>query len=273
MKRLRILALGLGLGLSACAVPPDSGQAAGPTDQVVIPAVEATVPPTSSQTTLGATPGMSAASSRSSLPAPSPGPSTTAETGGSALDTSAEEAEAGSPPPLTLPDGARATPSGAQDPPPGLPTLPDHVVERAGGGGSGARPPELPSRPSDLAPGEQVDLARAWAGSSQGDWRVLRGFVGSRWTEVVSGDVQVLRDTITVRDGVATGLVRNERRTAAGPIVVRAGAAQAEAIVPVARPGEPVPFPSRSRQCGCVFDELHGIGRPGHGEGRATCCW
>ena len=102
--------------------------------------------------------------------------------------------------------------------------------------------PSSPPRPSDLAPGEQVDLARAWAGSSQGDWRVLRGFVGSRWTEVVSGDVQVLRDTITVRDGVATGLVRNERRTAAGPIVVRAGAAQAEAIVPVARPGEPAPF-------------------------------
>lgn len=36
--------------------------------------------------------------------------------------------------------------------------------------------------------------------------------------------------------------MRNERNVSAGPIVVSAGGAQAAALVPVARPGEPVPF-------------------------------
>lgn len=113
-------------------------------------------------------------------------------------------------------------------------------MRRAGGAGAG--PPEIARSPVELTEGEQGALARAWAGAGPGDWRVLAGFVGSQWDQSLSGDLEVLTDTITVRNGVATGLVRNERNVVAGPIVVSAGGTDATALVPVARPGEPVPF-------------------------------
>jgi len=119
--------------------------------------------------------------------------------------------------------------------------------QEAGSAAVGERPP-LPTLPETAVgsgvtdSGAATELARALAGETASDWRVLAGFVGSQWDDELTGTIDVLVDTITVQDGVAMGLVRNGSTTNAGPILVTAGDVQAEAMVPVVRPGEPVPF-------------------------------
>lgn len=214
MRLTDVLVLGAALALAACAAPPSGGLAVGPT----VPAA------TSDE--VGATSG----------PTPSPSPGTPAASPGD------RRGPTDSPSPTTpRPTASEAGPSGRAGPAPALPTLPDRTLRSAaeglGGGVNGSADP-----PPDHAPGAPGDLAREWAGAAPGDWRTLAGFVGSQWDQDLSGELEVLIHTITIRDGVATGLVRNERDVATGPIVVTAAGVQAEALVPVARPGEPVPF-------------------------------
>ncbi len=89
---------------------------------------------------------------------------------------------------------------------------------------------------------DEPGLASARAGTGDDDWRLLAGFQGTRWTTSGRATVQVLADTVTVRDGVAIGLVRNERDVPVGPVMVAVGDARVEALLPVLRPGEPAPF-------------------------------
>ena len=251
-----VLALALVVGLAGCAVPPDAGQAAGPTGPAVT-ASETAGAPSASPSPDEPVPGGPSPSPSAppgapvDSPGPTPSPTLPSARSGAPKGTVTTPPEAPSDAPARDADPApRATPApgpGRTAPPgppgvaPGLPTLPDHVVAAASGRGRGG-PPEVPGPPADLAPGERGDLARAWAGAARGDWRVLAGFVGSQWDQELSGTIEVVADSVMVRDGVATGLVRNERAVDVGPIVVRAGDAFADAVVPVARPGEPVPF-------------------------------
>lgn len=213
MKPRAGLFAALVVGVTACAAPPSASPASGQG----VPVAATDVPPDSETTAApapldGATPSV--------VPTPTPsGPSVTGQ------ENDDEGGQASSPAPQP-PDGPDA--SAAAPPPvasrPELPTLPDQAVTSHAG-----------SAASD-------DLARAWAGSGPADWRVLSGFVGFQWDQELAGTIDVLTETITVRDGVAMGLVRNGRTTSAGPIIVTAGSAQTTALVPVARPGEPVPF-------------------------------
>lgn len=68
------------------------------------------------------------------------------------------------------------------------------------------------------------------------------GYTGDRWASELDGQVRVLDDTLTLRDGVLRGLVRNEGPGPVGPVGVRAGSSTAVVPLPVLRPGEPAPF-------------------------------
>lgn len=207
MKPRAALLAALVVGLAACAAPPNAGPATGqvtpaPPDDVVAESLTTT------------TPAPVDAATPAAVPAPTPG---TPSVAGAGQDD--ERGQATSPVPQP-PDGPDAAATARAE----LPQLQDEAAQL-----------HASSAAAD-------DLARAWAGADPADWRVLSGFVGSQWDQELSGTIDVLAESITVRDGVAMGLVRNGRTTDAGPITVIAGTAQATAMVPVARPGEPVPF-------------------------------
>jgi hypothetical protein len=100
-----------------------------------------------------------------------------------------------------------------------------------------------------------ADIDRTQAGDDEHDWRVLAGFVGTRWSTTPTGTVDVLTDTVTSpTSGVwwARGLVRNGTAAPAAGLVVRAtlldasggelAVVEAQPTLPVVRAGEPVPF-------------------------------
>lgn len=102
-----------------------------------------------------------------------------------------------------------------------------------------------------------TDIDRNRAGVAEADWRVLAGFVGTRWTTVLGGTTAVLTDTVTEGsspDGwwVGRGLVRNDATIAVGAVEVEAtlydhngsalGTVGGPTALPVLRPGEPVAF-------------------------------
>jgi hypothetical protein len=133
-----------------------------------------------------------------------------------------------------------------------LPTLPS-VDERHAGrfGPDGCAVTGSGSDCSVTADG--IDAAQA--GSTEAEWRTLAGFVGPRYTTVLTGGVRVLEDTVTSASSGAwraAGLVRNEQTSAVGPVTVSAtlfdasgatlGAARGDALLLTVRPGEPAPF-------------------------------
>lgn len=100
---------------------------------------------------------------------------------------------------------------------------------------------------------DQIDEAQA--GDDEHDWRVLAGFVGTRWSTSPAGSVDVLVDTVTSpAAGIwwARGLVRNGTEASVGELRVRAtlldasgaelATVEAPVGLPVVRPGEPAPF-------------------------------
>lgn len=99
------------------------------------------------------------------------------------------------------------------------------------------------------------DIDDTQAGDDEHDWRVLAGFVGTRWSTVPTGSVDVLADTVTSPSaGIwwARGLVRNGTEAPVAGLQVRAtlldaagaelAAVEAPVGLPVVRSGEPAPF-------------------------------
>lgn len=103
----------------------------------------------------------------------------------------------------------------------------------------------LPSPPPGVVlddPSPQDEAVDEVDEVDDGPVRVLAGYTGDRWAEQLDGEVRVLDDSVTVRDGVVRGLVRNGRSEPVGPVVVSAAGAATEVALPVLRPGEPAPF-------------------------------
>ncbi len=140
--------------------------------------------------------------------------------------------------------GACATPDTAQAPDLQPPELPAAFPRSADGivvptpeatdvapdlGPAATAPPAATGNPTPAAPiaDPQPDIA---------------GYTGDDWSDQADDQVSVVAESVTLRDGVAMGLVRNGRTTPVGPITVAVGDAVSTVSLPVLRPGEPAPF-------------------------------
>lgn len=124
--------------------------------------------------------------------------------------------------PVTAPGTALA-------PAPPAPTLPEHLP----GADDGI---VLPS-PSPAAEAEVLEPSTTHVPVAE-----VAGYTGDDWAELLDGEVTVLAESVTVRDGTVQGLVRNGRSTPAGPVTVSAAGVTTTVSLPVLRSGEPAPF-------------------------------
>ncbi|MBY5161210.1 hypothetical protein [Salsipaludibacter albus] len=120
-------------------------------------------------------------------------------------------------------------PGTALAPAPPAPTLPEQLPEADDG-------IVLPS-PSPAAEGSVPEPS-----TSPDPVAEVAGYTGDDWAELLDGEVTVLAESVTVRDGTVQGLVRNGRSGPVGPVTVSAAGVTATVSLPVLRSGEPAPF-------------------------------